>query len=129
MEKIKFFSRKLIIKSIGVVIVFMSFYFVFDNLDSYNQYKSLQSKLNSKLQYVTELQNDIDQMNQQINDLEDPEKLDALLRERGYGKPGETIDIFEVPEPVTPLEETLLVDRGESIIEYFVKQILGTDSG
>ena len=102
MEKIKFFSRKLIIKSIGVVIVFMSFYFVFDNLDSYNQYKSLQSKLNSKLQYVTELQNDIDQMNQQINDLEDPEKLDALLRERGYGKPGETIDIFEVPEPVTP---------------------------
>ena len=83
MEKIKFFSRKLIIKSIGVVIVFMSFYFVFDNLDSYNQYESLQSKLNSKLQYVTELQNDIVQMNQQINDLEDPEKLDSLLRERG----------------------------------------------
>ena len=129
MEKIKFFSRKLIIKSIGVVIVFMSFYFVFDNLDSYNQYKSLQSKLNSKLQYVTELQNDIDQMNQQINDLEDPEKLDALLRERGYGKSGETIDIFEVPEPVTPLEETLISDRSKSFMEYVVEFIVGTDSG
>ena len=129
MEKIKFFSRILIIKSIGVVIVFMSFYFVFDNLDSYNQYKSLQSKLNSKLQYVTELQNDIDQMNQQINDLEDPEKLDALLRERGYGKPGETIDIFEVPEPVTPLEETLISDRSKSFMEYVVEFIVGTDSG
>ena len=129
MEKIKFFSRKLIIKSIGVVIVFMSFYFVFDNLDSYNQYKSLQSKLNSKLEYVTELQNDIDQMNQQINDLEDPEKLDALLRERGYGKPGETIDIFEVPEPVTPLEETLISDRSKSFMEYVVEFIVGTDSG
>ena len=129
MEKIKFFSRKLIIKSIGVVIFFMSFYFVFDNLDSYNQYKSLQSKLNSKLQYVTELQNDIDQMNQQINDLEDPEKLDALLRERGYGKPGETIDIFEVPEPVTPLEETLISDRSKSFMEYVVEFIVGTDSG
>ena len=129
MEKIKFFSRKLIIKSIGVVIVFMSFYFVFDNLDSYNQYKSLQSKLNSKLQYVTELQNDIDQMNQQINDLEDPEKLDALLRQRGYGKPGETIDIFEVPEPVTPLEETLISDRSKSFMEYVVEFIVGTDSG
>ena len=129
MEKIKFFSRKLIIKSIGVVIVFMSFYFVFDNLDSYNQYKSLQSKLNSKLQYVTELQNDIDQMNQQINDLEDPEKLDALLRERGYGKLGETIDIFEVPEPVTPLEETLISDRSKSFMEYVVEFIVGTDSG
>ena len=129
MEKIKFFSRKLIIKSIGVDIVFMSFYFVFDNLDSYNQYKSLQSKLNSKLQYVTELQNDIDQMNQQINDLEDPEKLDALLRERGYGKPGETIDIFEVPEPVTPLEETLISDRSKSFMEYVVEFIVGTDSG
>ena len=129
MEKIKFFSRKLIIKSIGVVIVFMSFYFVFDNLDSYNQYKSLQSKLTSKLQYVTELQNDIDQMNQQINDLEDPEKLDALLRERGYGKHGETLDIFEVPEPVTPLEETLISDRSKSFMEYVVEFIVGTDSG
>ena len=107
----------------------MSFYFVFDNLDSYNQYESLQSKLNSKLQYVTELQNDIDQMNQQINDLEDPEKLDALLRERGYGKPGETIDIFEVPEPVTPLEETLISDRSKSFMEYVVEFIVGTDSG
>ena len=129
MEKIKFFSRKLIIKSIGVAIVFMSFYYVFDNLYIYNQYKEHQSRLNNKLEYIAELESDIDKMNQQINDLEDPEKLDALLRDRGYGKPGETIDIFEVPEPVTPLEETLLVDRGESLIEYFVKQILGTDSG
>ena len=129
MEKIKFFSGKLIIKSIGVAIVFMSFYYVFDNLDIYNQYKELQSRLNNKLEYIAELESDIDKMNQQINDLEDPEKLDSLLRDRGYGKPGETIDIFEVPEPVTPLEETLLVDRGESLIEYFVKQILGTDSG
>ena len=129
MEKIKFFSKKLIIKSIGVAIVFMSFYYVFDNLDIYNQYKELQSRLNNKLEYIAELESDIDKMNQQINDLEDPEKLDSLLRDRGYGKPGETIDIFEVPEPVTPLEETLLVDRGESLIEYFVKQILGTDSG
>ena len=129
MEKIKFFSRKLIIKSIGVAIVFMSFYYVFDNLYIYNQYKDHQSRLNNKLEYIAELESDIDKMNQQINDLEDPEKLDSLLRDRGYGKPGETIDIFEVPEPVTPLEETLLVDRGESLIEYFVKQILGTDSG
>ena len=129
MEKIKFFSRKLIIKIIGVAIVFMSFYYVFDNLYIYNQYKDHQSRLNNKLEYIAELESDIDKMNQQINDLEDPEKLDSLLRDRGYGKPGETIDIFEVPEPVTPLEETLLVDRGESLIEYFVKQILGTDSG
>ena len=86
-------------------------------------------KCNNDIEYIAELESDIDKMNQQINDLEDPEKLDALLRDRGYGKPGETIDIFEVPEPVTPLEETLLVDRGESLIEYFVKQILGTDSG
>ena len=129
MEKIKFFSKKLIIKSIGVAIVFMSFYYVFDNLYIYNQYKDHQSRLNNKLEYIAELESDIDKMNQQINDLEDPEKLDSLLRDRGYGKPGETIDIFEVPEPVTPLEETPLVDRGESLIEYFVKQILGTDSG
>ena len=69
MEKIKFFSGKLIIKSIGVAIVFMSFYYVFDNLDIYNQYKELQSRLNNKLEYIAELESDIDKMNQQINDL------------------------------------------------------------
>lgn len=129
MEKIKFFSKKLIIKSIGVAIVFMSFYYVFDNLYIYNQYKDHQSRLNNKLEYIAELESDIDKMNQQINDLEDPEKLDALLRERGYGKPGETIDIFEVPEPVTPLEETLISDRSKSFMEYVVEFIVGTDSG
>ena len=33
------------------------------------------------------------------------------------GKPGETIDVFEVPEPLTPLEETLQSERSKSFIE------------
>ncbi len=129
MEKIKYLSRKLILKTVGALIVFMSFYYVFDNLDVYNQYKDHESRLNNRLEYLAQLQSDIDQMNQQIDDLEDPEKLDALLRERGYGKPGETIDIFEVPEPVTPLDETLISDRSKSFMEVVVEFIVGTDSG
>ncbi len=129
MEKIKFFGRKLIVKTVGVLIVFMSLYYSFSNLDVYSEYKDHMSRLNDKLEYRAELISEIDKMNQQIDDLEDPEKLDALLRERGYGKPGETVDIFEVPEPVTPLEETLLINRGKSFIEEVVEFIVGTDSG
>ena len=66
-------------------------------------------------------------LSQKIEDLDDPEKVDLILREYGYGKPGETIDIFEVPEPLTPIEETLQSERSKSFIEYFVEFIVGTN--
>ena len=40
-------------------------------------------------------------------------------------EPGETI--FEVPEPLTPIEETLQSERSKGLLEYFVEFIVGTN--
>ena len=56
-----------------------------------------------------------------IDDLEDPEKLDIILRQHGYGLPGENIYRFKVPEPVTPLEETLQRERSKGLLEFVVE--------
>ena len=57
-------------------------------------------------------------MVQQKFDEHDPEKAELILRKRGYGEQGEVLYRFEVPEPVTPIEETLKSDTGKSLIEY-----------
>lgn len=106
----------------------MSLFFVFDTWEvSFNQYKTLENQLKNRTQYVNELKSEMEVLSQKIEDLNDPEKVDIILREYGYGKPGETIDVFEVPEPLTPLEETLQSERSKSFIEYFVEFIVGTD--
>ena len=73
------------------------------------------------------LQNQIDDWNQQISDLDDPEKAELILRKRGYGEQGEVLYRFEVPEPVTPIEETLKSDRGKSLIEYVIDYVVGKE--
>ena len=109
-------------------ITFMSLFFVFDTWEvSFNQYKSLENEFKNRTQDLNELKSEIEFLSQKIEDLDDPEKVDIILREYGYGKPGETIDIFEVPEPLTPIEETLQSERSKSFIQYFVEFIVGTN--
>ena len=128
MEKLKLFRGNLALKIFILGISFMSLFFVFDTWEvSFNQYKTLENQLKNRTQYVNELKSEMEVLSQKIEDLNDPEKVDIILREYGYGKPGETIDVFEVPEPLTPLEETLQSERRKSFIEYFVEFIVGTD--
>ena len=128
MEKLKLFRGNLALKIFILGISFMSLFFVFDTWEvSFNQYKTLENQLKNRTQYVNELKSEMEVLSQKIEDLNDPEKVDIILREHGYGKPGETIDVFEVPEPLTPLEETLQSERSKSFIEYFVEFIVGTD--
>ena len=106
----------------------MSLFFVFDTWEgSFNQYKTLENQFKNRIQDINELKGEIEVLTQQIANLDDPEKVDLILRENGYGKPGEKIDVFEVPEPVTPLDEQFQSDRGKSFIEYFVEFIVGTN--
>ena len=128
MEKLKLFRGNLALKIFILGISFMSLFFVFDTWEvSFSQYKTLENQLKNRTQYVNELKSEMEVLSQKIEDLNDPEKVDIILREYGYGKPGETIDVFEVPEPLTPLEETLQSERSKSFIEYFVEFIVGTD--
>ncbi len=128
MEKLKLFKGNFSLKIFLLGILFMSLFFVFDTWEvSFNQYKSLENQVKNRTEYINELKEEMELLSQQIENLEDPEKVDLILREYGYGKPGEKIDIFEVPEPVTPLEETLKSERSKSFIQYFVEFIVGTN--
>jgi cell division protein FtsB len=128
MEKLKLFKGNLLLKIFVLGISFMSLFFVFDTWEgSFNQYKSLENQVKNRTQYIKELKGEMEVLSQQIENLDDPEKVDVILREYGYGKPGETIDIFEVPEPLTPLEETFQSERSKSFIQYFVEFIVGTN--
>ena len=128
MEKLKLFRGNFALKIFILGITFMSLFFVFDTWEvSFNQYKSLENEFKNRTQDLNELKSEIEFLSQKIEDLDDPEKVDIILREYGYGKPGETIDIFEVPEPLTPIEETLQSERSKSYIQYFVEFIVGTN--
>ena len=128
MEKLKLFRGNFVLKIFILGLTFMSLFFVFDTWEvSFNQYKSLENEFKNRTQDLNELKSEIEFLSQKIEDLDDPEKVDLILREYGYGKPGETIDIFEVPEPLTPIEETLQSERSKSFIQYFVEFIVGTN--
>ena len=128
MEKLKLFRGNFALKIFILGITFMSLFFVFDTWEvSFNQYKSLENEFKNRTQDLNELKSEIEFLSQKIEDLDNPEKVDIILREYGYGKPGETIDIFEVPEPLTPIEETLQSERSKSFIQYFVEFIVGTN--
>ena len=117
------FSRLLIF-----VLVSSFTFFLFDTYqESYEKKKVLQSSLEDRQEEIILLQNQIDDWNQQISDLDDPEKAELILRKRGYGEQGEVLYRFEVPEPVTPIEETLKSDTGKSLIEYVIDYVVGRE--
>ena len=122
-------GQNLFSKVIFLITSFIFVFFIFDTWElSFKDYQSLESQLESRIQKAEELRNEISFIQEKIEDLEDPEKLDIILRQHGYGLPGENIYRFKVPEPVTPLEETLQSKRSKGLLEYVVEFIVGTNS-
>ena len=116
-------------KVIFLITSFIFVFFIFDTWElSFKDYQSLESQLESRIQKANELRSEINFIQEKIDDLEDPEKLDIILRQHGYGLPGENIYRFKVPEPVTPLEETLQRQRNKGLLEFVVEFIVGTNS-
>ena len=121
--------QNLFSKVIFLITSFIFVFFIFDTWElSFKDYQSLESQLESRIQKADELKSEINFIQEKINDLEDPEKLDIILRQHGYGLPGENIYRFKVPEPVTPLEETLQRERSKGLLEFVVEFIVGTNS-
>ena len=113
----------------ALITSFIFVFFIFDTWElSFKDYQSLQSQLETRQEHANDLRNEINFIQQKIDDLEDPDKLDIILRQHGYGLPGENIYRFKVPEPVTPLEETLQSERSKGLLEYIVEFIVGTNS-
>ena len=116
-------------KVIFLITSFIFVFFIFDTWElSFKDYQSLEAQLESRIQKADELRSEINFIQEKIDDLEDPEKLDIILRQHGYGLPGENIYRFKVPEPVTPLEETLQRERSKGLLEFVVEFIVGTNS-
>ena len=121
--------QNLFSKVIFLITSFIFVFFIFDTWElSFKDYQSLESQLESRIQKADELRSEINFIQEKIEDLEDPDKLDIILRQHGYGLPGENIYRFKVPEPVTPLEETLQRERSKGLLEFVVEFIVGTDS-
>ena len=121
--------QNLFTKVIFLITSFIFVFFIFDTWElSFKDYQSLESQLESRIQTADELRSEISLIQEKIEDLEDPEKLDIILRQHGYGLPGENIYRFKVPEPVTPLEETLQRERSKGLLEFVLEFIVGTTS-
>ena len=121
--------QNLFSKVIFLITSFIFVFFIFDTWElSFKDYQSLESQLESRIQKADELKSEINFIQEKIDDLEDPEKLDIILRQHGYGLLGENIYRFKVPEPVTPLEETLQRERSKGLLEFVVEFIVGTNS-
>ena len=128
MEQLETFKRNLISKIVIFAVTFSAAYFVLDTYQvTYKNYKSMETTLEKRIEHSQELKSQINEYQTKIDNLDDPEKLDLILQEHGYGKAGEVLHKFEVPEAVTPLEETLRSERSKSIFEYFVESIIGTN--
>ena len=120
-----------VLTRILVIAFFVSFLiFFFDNVQTtYNSYIDLEKAIeNSELEKQV-IENQIEEWNRQISDLDDPDKLELVLRERGYGKEGEVLYVYDIPEPVTPIEEVMNSDRSKSVFEYVVEFIVGQEGG
>ena len=113
---------------ISFVVSFLIFFF--ENVQTtYNSYTDLEKEIeNNKLQKQI-IETQIEEWNRQISDLDNPDKLEFILRERGYGKEGEILYVYDIPEPVTPIEEVINDDRSKSIFEYVVEFIVGEEGG
>ena len=128
MEQLETFKRNLISKIVIFAVTFSAVYFVLDTYQvTYKNYKSMETMLEKRIEHSQALKSQINEYQTKIDNLDDPEKLDLILQEHGYGKAGEVLHKFEVPEAVTPLEETLRSERSKSIFEYFVESIIGTN--
>jgi len=129
MANLKTLSNNVFSRLLTFTLIASFLFFLFDTYqESYDKYKALQNSLEDRQEEVILIQNQIDEWNSQIADLDDPEKAELILRKRGYGEPGEVLYRFEVPEPVTPIEETIKSERNKSLLEDIIDFVVGRES-
>ena len=128
MAKITNTSSNILTRVLLIVLTGSFLFFFFETVQStYSSYTNLQKEIELNKTEISKIENQIADWNQQISDLDDPKKLEVVLRKRGYGKEGEILYIYDVPEPVTPIDEVLNTERSKTVFEYVVEFIVGQD--
>ena len=130
MEILKRIGNNVITRVLVIAFVVSFLLFFFENVQTtYNSYTDLEKEIeNNKIQKQI-IETQIEEWSRQISDLDNPDKLEIVLRERGYGKEGEILYVYDIPEPVTPIEEVINNDRSKSVFEYVVEFIVGQEGG
>ena len=130
MGTLKRIGNNVLTRVLVIIFVVSFLLFFFENVQTtYNSYTDLEKEIeNNKLRKQT-IETQIEEWNRQISDLDNPDKLELILRERGYGKEGEILYVYDIPEPVTPIEEVINNDRSKSVFEYVVEFIVGQEGG
>ena len=130
MEILKRIGNNVLTRVLVIAFVVSFLLFFFENVQTtYNSYTDLQKEIeNNKIQKQI-IETQIEEWSRQISDLDNPDKLEIVLRERGYGKEGEILYVYDIPEPVTPIEEVINNDRSKSVFEYVVEFIVGQEGG
>ena len=130
MEILKRIGNNVLTRVLVIAFVVSFLLFFFENVQTtYNSYTDLEKEIeNNKIQKQI-IETQIEEWSKQISDLDNPDKLEIVLRERGYGKEGEILYVYDIPEPVTPIEEVMNNDRSKSVFEYVVEFIVGEEGG
>ena len=130
MEILKRIGNNILTRVLVIAFVVSFLLFFFENVQTtYNSYTDLEKEIeNNKIQKQI-IETQIEEWSRQISDLDNPDKLEIVLRERAYGKEGEILYVYDIPEPVTPIEEVINNDRSKSIFEYVVEFIVGEEGG
>ena len=119
MEKLDSILKKIIIFLLITGLTFLM-------LDiSFTELEAIRSEKINKEQELSSLKKQALQLEKEIEDLEEPEMIEKILRREGYGKEGEIIYIVKVPEPVPPLSEIFVKDNEISLVEKFINFITG----
>ena len=119
MEKLDSILKKIIIFLLITGLTFLM-------LDiSFTELETIQSEKIYKERELSSLKKQALQLEKEIEDLEEPEMIEKILRREGYGKEGEIIYIVKVPEPVPPLSEIFGKDNEISLVEKFINFITG----
>ncbi len=119
MEKLDSILKKIIIFLLITGLTFLM-------LDiSFTELETIQSEKIYKERELSSLKKQALQLEKEIEDLEEPEMVEKILRREGYGKEGEIIYIVKVPEPVPPLSEIFDKDNEISLVEKFINFITG----
>lgn len=130
MGTLKRTGNNVLTRVLVIAFVLSFFNLFFENVQTtYDSYTELQKEIENSQFKRQNIENQIEEWNRQISDLDNPEKLELVLRERGYGKEGEILYVYDIPEPVTPIEEVLNSERTKSVFEYVVEFIVGQEGG
>ena len=130
MEILKRIGNNVLTRVLVIAFVVSFLLFFFENVQTtYNSYTDLEKEIENNIIQKQIIETQIEEWSRQISDLDNPDKLEIVLRERGYGKEGEILYVYDIPEPVTPIEEVINNDRSKSVFEYVVEFIVGQEGG